>query len=155
MKTVCCKRRSQCVSSRSIVLIIVWDALMYLHLNLIRYFVTTSFYHNHVKGYNIAVDLAICLLYMSFPLFGLLADIKTGRYNIIITGVYLFFLSWIFCDLSFICKMYGNIDVPYWMFLGLAYILQVIGYCSFRSNIVQFNIDQLVGASAEFYWELL
>ena len=32
------------------------------------------------------------------------------------------------------------------MFAG--YITQVIGYCSFRSNIVKFSIDQSVGASA-------
>ena len=157
MKTICSERRSQCVSSRSMVLIIVWDALMYLHLNLIRYFVTTSYYNNHVKGYNVVVDVGYCLMFLCFPLFGLLADVKTGRHNIIITGVYLSFLSWIFCGLSFICKMYGNVDVPYWMFLGLAYILQVIGYCSFRSNIIQFNIDQLVGSSADklsavIYW---
>ena len=104
MKTICSERRGQCVSSRSMVLIIVWDALMYLHLNLIRYFVTTGYYHNHIKGYNV-VDLAICLLYLCFPLFGLLADVKTGRYNTIITGVYLSFLSWIFYGLSFICKL--------------------------------------------------
>ena len=156
MKTICSERRGQCVSSRSMVLIIVWDALMYLHPNLIRYFVTTDYYHNHIKGYNV-VDLAICLLYLCFPLFGLLADVKTGRYNTIITGVYLSFLSWIFYGLSFICKLYRNVDVPYWMFLILGYILQVIGYCSFRSNIIQFNIDQLVGASANklsavIYW---
>ena len=41
------------------------------------------------------------------------------------------------------------------MFAG--YILQVIGYCRFRSNIVQFSIDQSVGASADelsaiIYW---
>ena len=116
-----------------------------------------GYYHHHIKGYNIVVDLGICLLYLCFPFFGLLADIKTGRYNTIITGVYLSFLSWILTGLAFICKIYGNVDVPYWGFLGLGYILEVIGYSSFRSNIVQFNIEQLVGASADklsavIYW---
>ena len=157
MKIYCSERRDRCTRSRSIILILIWDALMYLHVNLIRYFVTTSYYHNHVKGYNIVVDTGYCLVFLCFPFFGLLADIKTGRYNTIITGVYLSFLSWILTGFAFICKIYGNVDVPYWVFLGLGYILQVIGYSSFRSNIVQFNIEQLVGASANklsavIYW---
>ena len=32
---------------------------------------------------------------------------------------------------------------------GLAYLLELVGYTSFKANIVQYNIDQLVGALAD------
>ena len=43
------------------------------------------------------------------------------------------------------------------IFFVLAYLLEIVGYTSFKANIVQYNIDQLVGASADelsivIYW---
>ena len=35
------------------------------------------------------------------------------------------------------------------IFFVLAYLLEIVGYTSFKANIVQYNIDQLVGASAD------
>ena len=96
-------------------------------------------------------------IFFLYPVFGLLTDIKPGRYKIIITGVYFSFASWVTCGIAVIVNVYLNIDVLYWSVSGVAYFLQVIGYSSFRSNIVQFNIDQLIGASADklsavIYW---
>ena len=42
-----------------------------------------------------------------------------------------------------------SIHSLYWSVLGLGCILQVIRYCSVSINIVQFDIDQLKGASAD------
>ena len=155
----CCKRKAgtQRVRSHSVVLLILWDALMYLHVNLIRYFAATSYYQSQVKTYNYVGDVGYCLIFFLFPVFGLLTDIKPGRYKMIITGVYFSFASWVTFGIAVIVDIYFNIDALYWSILGLAYFLQVIGYSSFRSNIVQFNIDQLIGASADklsavIYW---
>ena len=158
MKIFCLKREAQYVSYRSVLLLIFWDALMYLHLNSIRYFMIASYYDSQVKTYRIVI--AYCLGFLSFPLFGLLADIKTGRYNTIITGVYLSFVSWIICGVVTIVKTFMNIDILYLVVLGVGYIIEVIGYCFVRSNIIQFNFDQLIGASADklsavIYWHSL
>ena len=157
---MCCSKRnadSQSVSSQSVILIILWDALMYLHVNLLRHFAATSYYDSQVKSYNYVGDVGYCLLFFLFPVFGLLTDVKTGRYKMIITGVYFSFASWVTFGIAVIVNIFLNIDALYWSVLGLGYFLQVIGYCSFRSNIVQFNIDQLIGASADklsavIYW---
>ena len=122
---------------------------MYLHLNLIRHFAATSYYDSQIKSYNYVGDVGYCLFFFIFPIFGLLADVKTGRYKMIITGVYFSFASWVTTGIVAIVNIYLNIDALYWSVLGLGYFLQVIGYSSFRSNIVQFNIDQLIGASAD------
>ena len=63
-----------------------------------------------------------------FPVFGLLGDLKTGRYKMIITGVYFSFASWITFDIAAIINVYINIDVLYWSVLGLGYFPQVIGH---------------------------
>ena len=149
MKMCCCKRKADSVSSQSVILIILWDALMYLHINLIRHFGATSYYNSQVKSYNYVGDVGYCLLFFLFPVFGLLTDVKIGRYKMIITGVYFSFASWVTCGIAVIINIYLNIDALFWLVLGLGYFLQVIGYGSFRSNIVQFNIDQLIGASAD------
>ena len=149
MKMCCCKRKADSVSSQSVILIILWDALMYLHINLIRHFAATSYYNSQVKSYNYVGDVGYCLLFFLFPVFGLLTDVKIGRYKMIITGVYFSFASWVTCGIVVIINIYLNIDALFWLVLGLGYFLQVIGYGSFRSNIVQFNIDQLIGASAD------
>ena len=53
-----------------------------------------------------------------------------------------------------------NIDILYLVVLGVVYILEAIGYSCFHANIIQFNIDQLIGASATklsavIYWHFL
>ena len=154
------RRRIQCISSRSVKLIIIWDVLMFTHLSLLQYFAEINYIHSHTQHqfrYDFVFDIAYCLLYLSFPLFGLLADVKTGRYNTIITGLHFLFLSWIFAGMAVIVKAFSNSTLFVLILLFGINITQVIGYCSVRSNIVQFSIDQSVGASADelsaiIYW---
>ena len=48
-------------------------------------------------------------------------------------------------------------SVILWTTYGVAYVLGVVGYGSFKANIIQYNIDQIVGASSRelsalIYW---
>ena len=150
----------QHVSYLSMVLIL-WDALMYAHLHSLQNIGATSYtkVYNQLQGHhNILHNIGSCVFFLLFPLFGLLADVKTGRYKTIITGVYFSFVSWIIAGLAIILKMSFNFELPFMILLGLSYFIQLIGYCSFRSNIIQFNIDQSIGASADelsaiVYWD--
>ena len=133
---------------------------MYVHLCLLHSFAAINYIHSntqHQFRYDFVFDIAYCLIYLSSPFFGLLADVKTGRYNTIITGVHFSFLSWIIAGLAVIVEIFSDSTLFFLIFLFAAYILQVIGYCSFHSNIVQFSIDQSVGASVDelsaiIYW---
>ena len=141
----------QHVSYRSMVLIL-WDALMYAHLHSLQNIGAISYtkIYNQLQGHhNILHDIGSCAFFLLFPFFGLLADVKTGRYMTIITGVYFSFISWIIAGLAIILKMFFNFELSFMILLGLSYFIQLIGYCSFRSNIIQFNIDNCVGASAD------
>ena len=162
MKQLTCNQKKiGCVSSEIILLIILWNALMYAQISLLRYSAATAYIDIHVehdKSLYAFFDIIYCGTYFLFPLFGLFADVKTGRYISIIAGVHFSFLSWLIGGLILIIKIYFTLEVPVLILIGLAYILQVIGYCSFRSNIIQFNIDQAIGASADelstiIYWD--
>ena len=152
------KMKIQHVSYQSAMLIL-WDALMYTHLHLLQELGSIIFTKHHSQGHHdIIIDIGYSLFFLLFPLFGLLADVKTGRYKTIIIGVYFSFVSWIIAGLAIILKTYINFELLFMILLGLSFFIQLIGYCSFRSNIVQFNIDQSVGASADelsaiVYWD--
>ena len=45
--------------------------------------------------YKYGLVIIICFGHMSFPLFGLLADVWIGRYKAILIGIVLCFIAWI------------------------------------------------------------
>ena len=133
---------------------------MYAHAILLRSAITSS-YVNSSLDYNmklyILFGIIYCLTYLSFPLFGLLADIKTGRYKTIIIGTYLLFVAWIIGGLVIIVSVYFPLYPLHLFLVVFYYLLLIIGYCSVRSNIIQFSIDQSVEASTDelsaiIYW---
>ena len=149
-----------CLKFPSALLIILWDFSVYAHLIFIRTFAATNYAKVNSLTHDIVFDIGYCLLFILFPFFGLLADIKTGRYASIVTGVYLSFISWIIAGLVVIMKTLLQCNVLFWIISAVAYLLQVIGYSCVRSNIIQFNVDQAVGASGDelsaiIYWHSL
>ena len=161
MKTlsqICSKQR---ISSKSVMLLILWNVLMLVHVNSIQY-VGKIVYLNkngdHYQSLYIVHGVGLCLICLSFPLFGLIADVKTGRYKTTIVGVYFSFLSWIIIGLAFIIKTYlPEYNTLSLIALGISFILELIGSCCFYSNIAQFSLDQVIGASADelsaiVYW---
>ena len=101
-----------------------------------------------------------CFGYCSFPFLGLLADVWIGRYKAILIGIVLCFISWIIVGIGFIVDSYFGSKTILYSVYGLAYFFQFSGFSSFTANIIQYNIDQLVGASADelnsvIYWHIL
>ena len=147
------------VNSRSVLLVIFWDVSMYVHLTLIQSF-AVNLYDGDSHAHYIVFDIGYCLFFLLFPFFGLLADVKVGRYASIITGVYLTFFSWLVVGLCYNIKNFLHYNMVFLIIIGVGYLLQVIGYSCLRSNIVQFNIDQAIGASGDklsaiIYWHSL
>ena len=164
MKTLCltyCKRR---ISSKSVILLILWNVLMFVHIRSIVYFGKTIYLNSNIDDHYsqyILYSIGLCLICLSFPLFGLVADVKTGRYKTTIAGVYFSFVSWIIFGLSYIIKTYlPEYDTLSLIVLSIAFILELIGSCCFYSNLIQFSLDQVIGASADelsaiIYWHAI
>ena len=143
------------------VLVLLWNFLIYTHYFLLSRF-TASFATEVAPAtwYKYGFVILICFGYCSFPLFGLLADVWIGRYKAILIGIVLCFISWIIIGIGFIVDSYFASETVLWSFYSFAYIIHICSYSSFYANIIQYNIDQLVGASADelnsvMYWLVL
>uniref|UniRef100_A0A1X7UQI8 Major facilitator superfamily associated domain-containing protein n=1 Tax=Amphimedon queenslandica TaxID=400682 RepID=A0A1X7UQI8_AMPQE len=108
-----------CISP-SAVLVLLSYYLIFTHSFLIRRFIASYLTENFpTSWYKYGLFILACSGWLSFPLFGLLADVWIGRYKAILIGIVFF-----------------------------------------TANIIQYNIDQLVGASADelnsvIYWYIL
>ena len=96
------------------------------------------------------------LFYMTLPTYlaiGLVADICVGRYKIIIASIYCAFIGWITLCVSF----YVTYNYVHFTLVLVGYSLGTIGAAGIQSIAVPFNIDQMVGATADelstiIYW---
>ena len=135
---------------------------MYSYVMFMRYFGTTI-YSNVQQSEtpnstsNIVFNNGYCMLYFTFALVGLIADVWTGRYKMIVTGIFLCFFAWILSGVVFIIITYWSNNLLFYVIFVLGYLCVTIGYTGFQANIVQFNLDQVVGASSDqlsaiIYW---
>ena len=142
----------------SVLLVFLWDYLMYSQA-ITLYLVSGNYMYSEVAAapwnkYGVTIMVCIALF---FPFFGLLADVWIGRYKAILVGMVLCFLSWTLGGIGFIVYQNYGYKTIFWIFCVVSSALQVSGYSSLRANIVQYNTDQLVGASADelstiIYW---
>ena len=140
-----------CSSSFSVILILLWDYLMYLQAIFLKYFIVQELL-NEYKGNNndgIALSVLHYVFILSFPLFCLIADVWIGRHKTIMIGTSLSFLSWITGGLGYLINsVYALPKIPLLLIYGAGFLLNYTGYGIFKATVVQYNIDQLVGASA-------
>ena len=154
-KTMSKKHCGQCLPP-SAILVLSWSALVYAHYIFWRYFMLTAYDNDKSRTSNItqiSFIIGYVAIFMAFPLIGLISDVCTGRHKTICTGMYFCFTSWIIAGIGYLLINKIPLKVP-----DIAsYILQMTGYAAVHANIVQYNIDQLVGApstqlSAVIYW---
>ena len=67
------------------------------------------------------------------------------------------FFGWFFSGLAFVLSVLCKNTLLFTVLSAVGFLFVIVGYTAFRANIVQFNIDQLVGASADelsaiIYW---
>ena len=145
----------------SAVLVLVWNYLMYTNYVLISRFIGGSSTEiAPASWYKYGFVILTCFGYCSFPLLGLLADVWIGRYKAILIGIVLCFIAWIIIGIGFIVDSYFDSEAILYSVYGFSYFFQFSGLSGFNANIIQYNIDQLVGVSADelnsvIYWHIL
>ena len=80
---------------------------------------------------NIVFNNGYCMVFIIFSLLGLVADVWTGRYKIIVTGIFLCFFAWILFGLGFIIAAYWQNNPLFFTIYGLGYLCAVVGYTGF------------------------
>ena len=84
-----------------------------------------------------------------FPIVGHIADTYTGRYNMIRFGLWLAWVGFAVLGVSFSFGDYNdhvNLANRY-ITLPLTFLLLIVAYVCFMTNIIPFGLDQLQGAS--------
>ena len=84
---------------------------------------------------------------LAYPGVGLIADVYYGKYCIISYGIYLAFCSYILIAIGCILWYVNEIMSQVFLYVGL--LVYAISLAGFRSNIILFYIDQVIGASAD------
>ena len=79
---------------------------------------------------------------------GIVADVWTGRYRMLVVCTYLFVVVWLIGILGFIVIYFNYFSYALAIFLLLHTVNGLLGI-GIRANILPFNIDQLIGASGE------
>uniref|UniRef100_A0A1X7TE63 Major facilitator superfamily associated domain-containing protein n=1 Tax=Amphimedon queenslandica TaxID=400682 RepID=A0A1X7TE63_AMPQE len=148
-------------SSFPVILVLSWDFLMYIHILFFRYFEFTSFLSEKTSNRESYTEIGLGVLYyvffLLFPFFALVSDVWIVRKRIIMAGALLCFSSFIIGGAGYILNSCYYSQVTFWLTKVTVTFLEVIGYGVFKANIVQYNIDQLVGASSSLldtviYW---
>ena len=131
--------------SYTVVLVLLWSYLVNLEYILNQYVIGIVYFssYNQYCAYTSGF-----LAFFLYPFFGLLADVWIGRYNALLFGIGMCFLSWMTIGIGYIVNYYYMSLVTFWSLYATIYFLQLVGYTSFTANIIQFTIDQFVGASA-------
>ena len=127
-----CGRKPVCACwCRKILLLFFWQALFACHDN------------SSVLVTDVMFDFGLSLMIIS-PFIGWLADVKLGRYKVIVFASLVAFLSSIVYFLGFI---FGD---DYWSKItSLTYIVESICRAGFSAAMLPFVTDQLIGASSD------
>ena len=154
------KTTRKCVSSKSALLILFWSfiaGLWYgIALNPDAFFRSFSNYISALVCYAFAA-----IVFCFYPLAGFLADVKYGRYKMVVRSLCVFFIS---IPLSIIIfalafgTMFGfrfmekanfYVTIFWGMISAMILLVSSIGLTGFAANVVQFGMDQLHDSPGE------
>ena len=151
----------KCVSSKAALLILVWSFVIGLLGGLLlnpAIAVQLSYVYSlhDTVIYLLLIYAFIAIITCFFPLAGILADIRCGRYKTIITSINLVLLSLLLLILSNIFwvllvsdKLIKAAICLFSVCGGISLIMLYTGLIGFTANVVQFGMDQLHDSPGE------
>ena len=153
-----CNYKLQFLQSKGAILVLLWDIIISFYEEFFRLLVVNALEIVHPTNANELNNTLLNVNYLVLlccPLAGMIADVWTGRYRVIIASFYISFCALITGGIGIIVFQYNEqiATVLFW----LSITLQCIGMLGFRSCVVPFNIDQLLGTSGDhlsavIYW---
>ena len=140
-------------------LVLLWCFMLFLYTAFLSEYVVTLLYQWDMDSPGL-IRLALSMHYVMspvFPLVGMVADVWTGRYRIIVVSIYCCFIGWLLSAVSYFTVRIPTVSATF-LVIGIAF--QIIGIAGSQSVIVPFIIDQAIGASADelssmIHWFLL
>ena len=157
------KYRFVLIRSWAAVFVLIWDYLLQTYKKCILYLLVVL---SGILSFNgDALYLSENLFHIPllfYPVGGLIADVWIGRYRMIVISGYICLLAWLFLVIGFSIYWYlhGELYIPVsGTVLIITACLFISGTAGFQSNILPFNIDQMMGASGDqlsavIYWHM-
>ena len=158
----------KCVSSKAALLVLLWSfvvGLLGTHLLNPDMYVRVLIYPHGSNDTNGRLDYAVLglsllggatVLTCFFPVAGILADIKYGRYKTVVTSLSIVLLAAVLVAgvgailyFSGLFRWPRGIGVVCYVLGGMAVIMLYVGLIGFTANVVQFGMDQLHDSPAE------
>ena len=159
MSRLCCHYRLHFLQSKGAILVLLWDIVISLYEVFLLLLVMQDFNVHHPTNKNKVNEIVLKgssnLVWLCCPLAGMIADVWTGRYKVITASIYISICALITGGIGIAVFQYNEqiATVLFWLSVALQYI----GIAGFRSCVVPFNIDQLLGESGDhlsavIYW---
>ena len=143
------------VDSKGALLVLLWSTMMCIYQHFIINYVA---YDSLIDTINLdsiyfAPDALYNMILPTYVVIGLVADICVGRYKIIVASIYCAFIGWIALCVSF----YVTHKYVHFTLVTVGYLISSIGAAGIKCIAIPFNIDQMIGASADelstiIYW---
>ena len=155
------RKSRKCITSRSAIIVLIWSFFMSLiHVTVIHLSNYQVPVHLNVQYYLIVDTVSYVVLYFLYPISGLLADLKLGRYTTIVSSIWMVEISTplilIGSGLLITVLEFGEERKTYVILITTGSILAITGLlillCSiaaFGANVIQLGLDQLHDSPAE------
>ena len=143
------------VTKKVAVLLIIWETLFSVYRRILTFMPIIFHFNLQINQYGLVSATSIF-----FPIGGMIADVRCGRYRVIIASVYICLISFLFGLISFLLwSLEYRLTVPVLTMLYAGFFLLLVGSGGFESNIIPFSIDQLMGSSSDqlsalIYWHM-
>ena len=153
--TCCSKPRGICLTSKPIILVLVWTMLVGAMYSIAFGFAMTLLFdllplHLYMSLPFLVFYSSVALLNLFYPLNGLLADVCFGRFKTLLASISLLLISFIVCltcsALTFHLKLSNNLKGPLNIVSGVSLLTLCVGIAGYCANFIQFGLDQLLEA---------
>ena len=141
------------VNSKGALLVLLWSTMMFIYqFFVIGYIASDNLSHTIFSHTTIATHTLSRAVLPTYLVIGL-ADICVGRYKIIVASIYCAFIGWITLCVSF----YVTHKFVHFTLVAVGFLLSTVGAAGIQSIAIPFNIDQMIGATADelsniIYW---
>ena len=151
----------KCITSKSAIMVLIWNFFMsFIHFTITHLGNYQVPVHLNVQYYRIVDTVFYVVLYFLYPISGLLADLKLGRYTTIVSSIWMVEISTplilIGSGLLVTVLDFGEERKTYVILITTGSILAITGLlillCSiiaFGANVIQLGLDQLHDSPAE------
>ena len=145
----------KCVSAKAALLILLWSFVLGLLSGFTLY--PDVYLRNFNSGTAIIYLLpygGVSIINCFFPLAGILADIKYGRYKTVVLSIYVVLLAFMLVTgiaavITLGAFFLKPLAIVFGVLGGIVAIMLLVGLIGFTANVVQFGMDQLHDSPGE------